>query len=212
MFTKRLFILPTSFELSSALLTTVKILAFAHLISENVYAIHPTQGPSMLPTLSVIGDSVLISKRYRRGRGVKVGDVVEIRHPVPEYPRHGAVKRVIGLGGDFVVRTSPPGWPTRIMEEGQERMIQVRLLPGSIFHDHYNSKNNNRRGVQQIPQGHCWIEGDNLPDSRDSREYGPVPLALVKGKVIAKVWPLGEVKWIPNGLVAASQDNNVEVD
>ena len=101
----------------------------------------------MLPTLSVIGDSVLISKRYRRGRGVKVGDVVEIRHPVPDYPRHGAVKRVIGLGGDFVVRTSPPGLPTRIMEEGQERMIQVRLLPGSLFHDHYNSKDNNRSEV-----------------------------------------------------------------
>lgn len=79
----------------------------------------------MLPTLSVIGDSVLISKRYRRGRGVKVGDVVEIRHPVPEYPRHGAVKRVIGLGGDFVVRSSPPGWPTAMVQEGEERMIQV---------------------------------------------------------------------------------------
>lgn len=87
----------------------------------------------MLPTLSVIGDSVLISKRYRRGRGVKVGDVVEIRHPVPEYPRHGAVKRVIGLGGDFVVRSSPPGWPAK---EGEERMIQVSyyLAPLDDYH------------------------------------------------------------------------------
>lgn len=67
-------------------------------------------------------------------------------------------------------------------------------------------------GYIQIPEGHCWVEGDNLPDSRDSREYGPVPLALVKGKVIAKVWPLGEMKWIPNGLVAASRNNNVDVD
>lgn len=141
MFNKRLFTFPSSLELSSALLTTVKILAFAHLISENVYAIHPTQGPSMLPTLSVIGDSVLISKRYRRGRGVKVGDVVEIRHPVPEYPRHGAVKRVIGLGGDFVVRSSPPGWPTSILKEGEERMIQVRCFLAPL-HDHLNSKTN----------------------------------------------------------------------
>ncbi len=39
-----------------------------------------------------------------------------------------------------------------------------------------------------------------MPESRDSREYGPVPLALVKGKVLAKVWPLGEMKWIRNGL------------
>ena len=151
MFTKRPFILPTSFELSSALLTTLKILAFALLISEKVYAIHPTQGPSMLPTLSVIGDSVLISKRYRRGRGVKVGDVVEIRHPVPEYPQHGAVKRVIGLGGDFVVCSDHPARMADKNNGGgareQERMIQVKLLPGSLFHHHYNSKDNSRRGV-----------------------------------------------------------------
>lgn len=42
--------------------------------------------------------------------------------------------------------------------------------------------------------------GDNLPESRDSRTYGPVPLALIKGKVIAKVWPWREMKWIENSL------------
>lgn len=168
----------------------------------------------MLPTLSVIGDSVLISKRYRRGRGVKVGDVVEIRHPVPEYPRHGAVKRVIGLGGDFVVRSSPPGWPAAILKEGEERMIHVSCSLAPLDDYHISKPIIGPWGVGyiQIPEGHCWVEGDNLPDSRDSREYGPVPLALVRGKVLAKVWPLGEMKWIPNGLVAASRDNDVEVD
>lgn len=52
----------------------------------------------------------------------------------------------------------------------------------------------------QIPEGHCWLAGDNAPESRDSRDYGPLPLALVKGKVIARIWPLSECKWIENGL------------
>jgi hypothetical protein len=39
----------------------------------------------------------------------------------------------------------------------------------------------------QVPRGHVWLQGDNLILSRDSREYGPVPLALVKGRVIAQV-------------------------
>lgn len=30
--------------------------------------------------------------------------------------------------------------------------------------------------VVRIPEGHCWIEGDNPEVSRDSREYGPVNL------------------------------------
>lgn len=38
-----------------------------------------------------------------------------------------------------------------------------------------------------VPKGHIWISGDNLTASRDSRIYGPVPLALVKGRIVARV-------------------------
>jgi hypothetical protein len=39
----------------------------------------------------------------------------------------------------------------------------------------------------QVPEGHAWVLGDNLSGSRDSRIYGPIPLALVMGKVVAKI-------------------------
>ncbi|KJZ70250.1 hypothetical protein HIM_10364 [Hirsutella minnesotensis 3608] len=52
----------------------------------------------------------------------------------------------------------------------------------------------------QVPQGHCWIVGDNLTASRDSRMFGPIPLALIQGKVVAKVLPWRERHWIKNGL------------
>lgn len=39
----------------------------------------------------------------------------------------------------------------------------------------------------QVPPGHIWLEGDNLIVSRDSREYGPVPLALVRGRAMVQV-------------------------
>mmetsp|Transcript_23493 Transcript_23493/g.64778 ORF Transcript_23493/g.64778 Transcript_23493/m.64778 type:complete len:163 (+) Transcript_23493:133-621(+) len=41
----------------------------------------------------------------------------------------------------------------------------------------------------KVPKGHVWLQGDNLLHSRDSREYGPIPLALVKGRVLYQVWP-----------------------
>ncbi|GJN74877.1 peptidase S24/S26A/S26B/S26C [Purpureocillium lilacinum] len=56
----------------------------------------------------------------------------------------------------------------------------------------------------QVPEGHCWIVGDNLPASRDSRQFGPLPLALVQGKIIAKILPWNERHWIKNGLEPAS--------
>lgn len=46
----------------------------------------------------------------------------------------------------------------------------------------------------QVPPGHIWLEGDNLIVSRDSREYGPVPLALVRGRAVVQVRHQAEVR------------------
>lgn len=35
-----------------------------------------------------------------------------------------------------------------------------------------------------------WIEGDNSLNSVDSRNYGPVPVNLLVGRVVARIWPL----------------------
>ncbi|KAK0208556.1 signal peptidase I family protein [Desarmillaria ectypa] len=34
-----------------------------------------------------------------------------------------------------------------------------------------------------VPSGHVWLSGDNFSHSRDSRSYGPVPIALIQGKI-----------------------------
>ncbi|KAJ3883086.1 peptidase S24/S26A/S26B/S26C [Lentinula edodes] len=38
-----------------------------------------------------------------------------------------------------------------------------------------------------VPKGHIWICGDNMTHSRDSRDYGPVPIALIRSKLFARV-------------------------
>ncbi|CAN0234223.1 unnamed protein product [Discosporangium mesarthrocarpum] len=40
---------------------------------------------------------------------------------------------------------------------------------------------------RKVPIGHVWLEGDNSSNSTDSRHYGPVPLAMVHGRVMLKV-------------------------
>ncbi|KAL7568525.1 hypothetical protein ACA910_002641 [Epithemia clementina (nom. ined.)] len=47
-----------------------------------------------------------------------------------------------------------------------------------------------RGGLLVIPDGHLWVEGDNPSNSSDSRTYGPVPMALLRGRVLFRVWPL----------------------
>ncbi|KAJ2699851.1 hypothetical protein FB645_005178 [Coemansia sp. IMI 203386] len=41
----------------------------------------------------------------------------------------------------------------------------------------------------QIPNGYLWLQGDNHSNSTDSRTYGPIPMSLVSGKVVARAWP-----------------------
>ncbi|EPS42395.1 hypothetical protein H072_3549 [Dactylellina haptotyla CBS 200.50] len=66
------------------------------------------------------------------------------------------LKRVIGMPGDYVV-VDPMA-----TGRGEDTMML------------------------RVPEGHCWIAGDNLSHSIDSRFYGPVPLGLVMGKVLAQ--------------------------
>ena len=39
----------------------------------------------------------------------------------------------------------------------------------------------------QVPKGHVWLQGDNFINSTDSRHYGPVPYALIRGRAFLKV-------------------------
>lgn len=94
----------------------LQIFFLAHLIYDHVGWISRTSGPSMLPTISVEGDYVLISRYYKRGKGINVGDIVEFSHPME--PGAAALKRVVGMPGDFVM-TGELGL------RGGKRMIQV---------------------------------------------------------------------------------------
>jgi mitochondrial inner membrane protease subunit 1 len=39
----------------------------------------------------------------------------------------------------------------------------------------------------QIPVDHIWLLGDNPFNSHDSRHYGPVPMSMLKGRVVRKI-------------------------
>jgi mitochondrial inner membrane protease subunit 1 len=151
------------------------VVAF-HITCEYFFAFDAAWGISMLPTFNASHDWVFISKYYRRGRDISVGDVVSFKHPVRV--GENAIKRVVGMPGNFVLAGTPG--------RGEGRMLQV-------------------------PEGHCWLVGDNLKWSRDSRMFGPVPLALVTGKVLWRVWPWLNFEVVRHGLKDA-EEGEWEVD
>jgi inner membrane protease subunit 1 len=152
--------------------TSIRIIQFYatyHLLTTHVFTIQGCLGASMLPTLAYSGDWVLVSPLpYRRPFQPfippKRGDIV-----VAEKPTNQEIivcKRVIGLPGDLVE-------------------VEVRRDVGM------GRKKGQGQWVR-VPKGSVWLAGDNLCASTDSRDYGPVPLAMVKGKVLARVSYVGK--------------------
>ncbi|SJL05974.1 uncharacterized protein ARMOST_09310 [Armillaria ostoyae] len=81
--------------------------------------------------------------------------------------------------GDLVTAKSPLD-PLRIV---CKRIIG---LPGDIICVDPTGQTAASTEHVVVPSGHVWLSGDNFSYSRDSRTYGPVPIALIQGKVRAK--------------------------
>jgi signal peptidase I len=64
-------------------------------------------------------------------------------------------------------------------------------LPGDqviVLND--RSGSNSGTNIQIVPDHHVWLEGDNANNSLDSRQSGPISLALLRGRAVARIWPL----------------------
>jgi len=182
-------------------LDTVGVFCASTLIWEHCFTIQRSEGPSMYPTFHTRGDWLLISRFHRQGEGIQVGDVVRFYHP--SFLGVNGAKRVLGMPGDFVCKDPPfstdVGRGTTHTKEGTAAVVAAAAATEKEDKDGAMGEPE----MIQVPEGHVFLGGDNLPWSRDSRNYGPVPLGLVNGKIIARVWPISKAQWVENTLQPA---------
>ena len=152
----------------------------------------PTSGPSMRPTLEGPASVEVDYKAYDRAEPA-LGDVVILQSPSlggqpcaaappPGSPcamparRYGGeylIKRIVGLPEDEIA-IAPNGTTIRNGERQAETFVRrcrprhACALPRAVT----------------VPEGHYFVAGDNRRNSLDSRDFGPVPLEAVDGRVI----------------------------
>jgi signal peptidase I len=135
------------------------------------------EGPSMQPNL-YRGDRVMTEKVSYRFAAPQRGDVVIVRRPAPE---ESLIKRVVALPGEVVeVRQGHVWVDGALIEEPW-----VTYFGGPDY------------GAASVPVDHVFVLGDNRPNSRDSREIGPVPLSAVRGHAIFVYWPVAHWGVVP---------------
>ncbi len=170
------------------------------------FVVEPFRIPSgsMIPTLRV-GDFILVN-RYAYGLRCPIGDckilaidepkrgdVVVFRYPVD--PKMDFIKRVVGLPGDTIryegKQLSVNGELAAQQPLGRfgERLdVELKEFLGPVEH---NILTNADRPVQDfevsVPDGQYFMMGDNRDGSSDSRYWGFVPEANLKGRAFF-VW------------------------
>ncbi len=143
-----------------------------HTFVTQVYAV---SGHSMEPTLHD-GERVVVDKIRPALGELQRGDLVIFVSP--EDPSKNLIKRIIAIAGDEVELIGD-----QVLINGvplQEDYIHRTLFP-------------DRPGeVTVVKPGHLFMLGDNRPQSRDSRQFGIIPIESIRGKVLMRLWPLDE--------------------
>jgi len=133
-------------------------------------------GFSMIPTLQN-GEYILVNKlAYKTGQPNR-GDIIVFRLPGDE--TQDLIKRVIGLPGDTVH-----------ISDG------AVTINGAKLQEPYIAQNPLYFGEWTVPDGFLFVLGDNRNDSRDSHQWGLLPLENVIGKSVLIYWPPPEWKII----------------
>ncbi|XWS12386.1 hypothetical protein CRYUN_Cryun37aG0085700 [Craigia yunnanensis] len=90
----------------SSFISIVRSLCLLHAANNYLGTTVITYGPSMLPTLNITGNLLLVERISTRTGKLRPGDVVIFRSP--ESPRKVVCKRLIGMEGDQVTYVVDP--------------------------------------------------------------------------------------------------------
>lgn len=158
----------------NAIYTLVIVAAVSVLISMLLMPVLQIAGSSMSDTM---GDGdIVVALRYAK---FETGDVIAFY-----YNNAALVKRVIASSGQWVDIDSDGN----VYVDGvvvEEPYVTQKALGDCNITLPY-----------QVPDGRYFVMGDNRASSIDSRntEVGCVSSDMVIGRIIARVWPLGNIK------------------
>lgn len=151
---------------------------------------------SMSPTLQ-IGDRIMADRVTYLFRKPRRGDIVVWRYP-PDDPAGQNTSNPVFWPFEQILETlhlahrgTSPYVKRVVATEGETLEIKkgVMYIDGERIDEPYAVKDYSDFGPVQVPEGMFYGLGDNRPNSRDSRFFGPVPYRHIIGRVFLRWWP-----------------------
>lgn len=155
------------------------------ILNQFIFNLSTVEGHSMQPTLED-NEWLFINRAVYLFGEPKRGDIVILRDPHRNLGwNQYLVKRVIGVPGDAVeIR----GGELYVNDQPlDEPYIDVQIEDGDM-------------PLITLGDGEYFVMGDNRHwrSSLDSREFGPVPETLIKGRAEFVIWPLSRLGGLKN--------------
>ena len=180
------------------LMGTGSLLSYALNVRNQLIQPFRIPSASMYPTISS-RDCLIAVKNAYRDSDPQRGDLVLFTNP--NNRRELWIKRVIALAGETVA-----------VKDGNLYVNGVKLslesigpgavsgTTGQIFHEDNNGAKY-RIFISQghpapdfpeitVPQYECFVMSDNRNETRDSRQFGPIPITGMLGKFEYRYWPI----------------------
>jgi signal peptidase I len=166
-------------------------------VFEAFYVPTGSEAPNVLP-----GDHILVNKLALQGKVPRRGDIVTFRNP--RNRNQNWIKRVIALPGDTVeVRKNKVFVNGKELERDRVSPASLSALGEEIGGEVFYEANAGSRykillepsaspvdfAKKKVPEGSCFVLGDNRNRSEDSRQFGFVALGDIQGLVQYIYWP-----------------------
>jgi signal peptidase I len=172
-------------------------------LNVRVYLLQPFIVPSaaMYPTISP-RDHIIAVKNAYWNADPQCGDLVLFPNPDNRHDFWNKyIRRVIAIAGDTVAVKDADVYVNGAKLSRQ--LIGLGVVSGTtgqIF-DEDNNGAKYRIFISQdhptpdfpeitVPKNECFVMGDNRNESRDSRDFGPIPISAIYGKFEYRYWPI----------------------
>lgn len=159
---------------------TIAVVLVGLLITNFIVQRNTVQGDSMYPNLHD-GDELIVEKVSRYFGGIRRGDIITVdTHGLDKRSPNNVIKRVVGLPGERVeIREGSVYINGEVLDEP--------YLPEGVVT--VSDSRNPQYEKLVLADNEYYCLGDNRPNSKDSRVFGPVPRQNILGHTLVRIYP-----------------------